>query len=210
MRIEINLAPRKGKTVQGKGSWSPSAGRFAVVALAAVVALMLAWATHASWRLDVRTGTVESAIVHEVADSLTLAGRLSEFRSLEARRDTIVRRLEIVRRIDGRRSVWPLLLSEISDAMPAHAWVLEIVATERSDSGDLGPGFLLQGRAGSPDGLTELMKNLEGSDYIHGVRLVATEQERLEGRIVHRFSLEVGYREPETIAFSPDTLFPLH
>ncbi len=212
MLIEINLVPRHGGAPPRKGRpkpWTRSSrvpGKSPVVASTAVVAVAVAWIAHSLWFLEARAREVESAIGREVADSLTLEAALSEYRSLEARRDAIARRVEIIRNIDGRRYVWPRLLSEISDAMPAHAWVLEIAAAEPPDTTDPGPGFLMQGRAGSTDALTRLMKSLENSDYIHGVTLIAAEQERLDEWVVQRFSLRAAYHEPDASAITPDAL----
>lgn len=186
--------------------WPFSMGKLPVVASMTIVALAVMWTASTLRRLEVRARTVEVAISREVADSLALDSMLSEFHSLEARRDSIARRVDVARSIGGRRYVWPRLLSEISDAMPSHAWLLEVVATERPDSADPGPGFLIQGRAGSSDALTTLLKNLEDSDYIRGVTLIATEQERFEGRIVQRFSLEAGYDGRESFALHQRTL----
>jgi Tfp pilus assembly protein PilN len=58
-----------------------------------------------------------------VQDSTRHAALLNEKRSAEARRDSVLAQLEVIRRIDDNRFVWPHLMDEISRVVPPYTWL---------------------------------------------------------------------------------------
>jgi Tfp pilus assembly protein PilN len=154
------------------------------------------WATQESQRHNARMRGLETAVEREVTDSLALESELAEYRVQDARNDSLRQRTAAFSQLEEQRRIWPRLLDEISDAMPAQTWLVEIAAVESADTTGQGPGFLLHGRTQTADALSLLMRNLESSRYIRGVRLVAMEQDRLDGMVIQRFRLEAAYRDP--------------
>jgi Tfp pilus assembly protein PilN len=203
--IEINLAP--GAAAANLGSRRlPSFNLPALPAFqgdvrmaAGILAALLALGSlgFGYWRMAESVGGLESQIRQEVADSARYASTIALVQSLQARQDTIVQRIGLIRGVDTRRYVWPHLLDEISVAVPAYTWLTQISSTEVTDSLRPGPVFTVQGNAGSTQALTRFMKNLEASAFVRDVTLITSEQEVLEGRTVQRFSLEARFRVPE-------------
>src|SRR5688572_29562823 len=138
--IEINLLPGAGKksrggrsAVAGIGSALSGIGAkvkdpyllFAVGTTAAAVLLVGA--------LFVRQESLTNSLIEreqqEVQDSTRHAAVLNEKRAAEARRDSVLAQLDVIRRIDDNRFVWPHLMDEISRVMPAYTWLTGIDQT---------------------------------------------------------------------------------
>lgn len=206
MLIEINLAPGSGIDGKGRGKGLPSirmpalpalSGENRALSIVTGLAVIVVMALGLSvWRIGSRTSAAEAEIGREVADSTRYASTIALMESLRARQDTIAQKIEVIRSVDSRRYVWPHLLEEISRALPPFTWLTEIGSTVPADSMQVGPGFSLQGNAGSTQALTRFMKNLEQSAFVRDVTLITSEQEVVEGRTIHRFSLEARYSTP--------------
>jgi Tfp pilus assembly protein PilN len=202
--IEIDLAPRGpgaepppvGRSLLG---FRPPASAGAVRLLAgALISLLVVGLVGFGYRRSAsaaRALTIQ--IQQEVSDSMDHAGRMSQIEFLRAQNDTIVLKIEAIRRVDRRRYVWPRLLDEISRALPAHTWLTEISEAPGADTTDSGPVFTLQGNAGSTLALTRYMKNLEDSPYIRDVTLITAGQVEVDGLPLQRFALEARHRAPE-------------
>src|SRR5690606_10098837 len=113
------------------------------------------------WRMGARYTELDTRIQREVTDSTRYASVIELIRALQARQDTIARKIEIIRSVDSRRFVWPHLLDEIGLAVPQYVWLTEISSIEVADSTATGPEFTVQGNAGNTQALTRFMKDLE-------------------------------------------------
>lgn len=164
------------------------AGGGLLVLLALVVAL---------WSTGARHAEVSAQVAAEVRDSTRFAATIEMVEALQARQDTMQLKIGIIREVDRRRYVWPHLLDEVAAAVPAYTWLTRVNALPPADTLDTAPGLAVQGNAGSTQALTRFMKNLETSPFIRDVTLVTSEQTEIEGRAVHRFSLEARYQEPD-------------
>ena len=155
---------------------------------------------YAMWSLGARQAELEAQVQAEVRDSTRFATTIEMVNALQARQDTMQLKIGIIREVDQRRYVWPHLMDEISGAVPQYTWLSRINAMPPADTLDTAPGIALQGNAGSTQALTRLMKNLETSPFIRDVTLVTSEQTEMEGRAVHKFSLEARYEAPDPSA----------
>ena len=206
--IEINLVPgaqRRGSTTRRPSALKlpsmPALGgdsKMPIVAAAAVVAVLLA--VSSVWNLGARRAELEAQVQAEVTDSTRFATTIELVQALQARQDTMQLKIGIIAEVDQRRYVWPHLLDEVSAAVPAYTWLSRINALPPADTLDALPGLAVQGNAGSTQALTRFMKNLEGSPFIRDVTLVTSEQREMEGRAVHKFSLEARYEMPDSSA----------
>lgn len=204
MLIEINLAPSGSGKVRRKGlpafsmpSLPAFGGTDRNVSIMAALAVLVVLALGLSvWRIGGRTATAQAEVARQVADSTRYASTIDLMASLRAREDTIEQKIEVIRSVDSRRYIWPHLLDEISAAVPPYTWLTEIGSTLAADSLQVGPSFSVQGNAGSTQTLTRFMKNLEESAFVRDVTLITSEQEVIEGRTIHRFSLEARYSTP--------------
>lgn len=208
MQIEINLAPgaqlRRPARRAGPSLSLPSLPSIGgdpralgYAALGLVALLAVGWLV---WSQSSRRAALEERIAAEVADSTRFAATIALVGSLQARQDTIRQQIGVIRDVDQRRYVWPHLLEEISVALPPFTWLTQISSTEAprdtTAAAPVGPSFSLQGNAGSTQALTRFMKNLEASDFVRDVTLVTSEQVEVEGRALHRFTLEARYETP--------------
>ena len=204
--IEINLVPgaerrgpsnRKASTLK-MPSLPAFGGDSKAPLFAAGGVLVLLLAVYALWNLGATHARLEAQVQQEVTDSTRFAGTIELIQSLQARQDTMQLKIGIIAEVDQRRYVWPHLLDEVSEAVPAYTWLTRINALAPADTLDSLPGLAVQGNAGSTQALTRFMKNLEGSPFIRDVTLVTSEQIDQEGRTVHRFTLEARYQTPDS------------
>jgi type IV pilus assembly protein PilN len=136
---------------------------------------------------------LELALASARQDSTRYASVIATNRALEARRDSIVQKLEIIQDVDAGRFIWPHILDEVSRALPRFTW---LVAVTQRTSSPRTPGFSIEGRTGNTFALTEFMKDLEASPFLRGVRLTSTELVRDGDKQVHSFILEASFEEP--------------
>ena len=206
MLIEINLAPgaasgraRGRRLFAGGRPAMPSLGQgLSVLGGVAAGLVLIAAGGLGYWRLNDQQRALEIQVEQEVTDSTRFAATIALLAELNARQDTIARKISLIRSVDTRRYVWPHLLDEISLAVPAFTWITAIHSMEKTDStATITPGFTIQGNVGSTQALTRFMKNLEASPFIRDVMLVTAEQDEIQGRTIQRFSLEAFYRAPD-------------
>jgi len=53
---------------------------------------------------------------------------LAEKRRQEAIRDSLVRQIGVIRRVDGDRYIWPHILDEVTRALPPYTWLVDLGA----------------------------------------------------------------------------------
>lgn len=207
--IEINLAAgadrRRSAARRGPALSLPRLPSFGgadsrTVLLGAAGMLLLFVVGFAIWRAGQQRAELEAAIQAEVTDSTRFATTIQLVHSLRARQDTIRQKIGVIQEVDQRRYVWPHLMDEISSSVPPYTWLTQISSAEAADTLNPGLGMTVQGNAGSTQALTRFMKNLELSPYIRDVTLVTSEQTDVEGRAIHRFTLEAKYETPDTSA----------
>jgi Tfp pilus assembly protein PilN len=134
--IEINLLPGTGKKKTKRSGGGASFNLGASLAslsqkvkdkylAAAFIALILGggavgatftYQTHAEESLGAR-------IDEAVQDSTHFAAVMRDKERAEAKRDTALRQLNVIRKIDEDRYVWPHVLDEISKALPPYTWL---------------------------------------------------------------------------------------
>ena len=205
--IEVNLLPgggrRAGRRVKltrflprFSGSmprvdrWTAYAGLAVGMSLLGILWLFFAVAGQAE-ELEVR---IEAA----ASDSIRLADMIERSQTLQARRDSIARRVEIIQGIDGDRYLWPHVMDEVARALPDFTWMMRLSQVS-GGGGDL--VFQIDGAAGTYFALTTFMENLEASPFIRGVRLIGSDQTSISGAdgaetVVHQFILQASTQEP--------------
>jgi Tfp pilus assembly protein PilN len=211
--IEVNLLPgasrRASRRAKSFSLSMPSlpgvslgADRFAVALAAAWViapALVLWLFLATSRQRDALASQIETA----VQDSTRYAKLIAATKSLQARRDTIAQKVQIIQEIDAGRYVWSHLLDEVSRALPPYTWLGAVAQLEA------GPPihFKIDGKTGNTLALTQFMNDLEASPFIRGVRLTSTERVFDQGTWVHNFNLEADYEDPPANGLETVPLF---
>lgn len=136
--IEINLLPGADKH-KGRGAGFSLKGAAAGVSarirdpylLSAVASVLIAAAGIGGMHVTqtAKLATLEEREQGAVRDSARFAVVLKERRKAEAKRDSVLRQLDIIRSIDNDRFVWPHILDEVSRALPPYTWLKSIAQT---------------------------------------------------------------------------------
>jgi len=234
--IEINLLPGAEKSKGRRAGFSFKAAGASLSArvrdpymLSAVASVLIAAAAIGGMHVT-QAAALDELTVREqeaVRDSARFAVVLKERRRAEAKRDSVMRQLEIIRSIDNDRFVWPHILDEVSSALPPYTWLKSIVQTAGSaapaatqpkdgkpeDRKDPEPSveairFRVIGNTVDIQALTRFMKILETSPFVQNVQLARSELVMLDGKEVTEFQLDAEYERPEKgmIATAPVSL----
>jgi Tfp pilus assembly protein PilN len=214
--IEINLLPGTGKKKTKRTGGGPSFNLGASLAglsqkvkdkylAAAFIALILGggavgatftYQTHAEESLGTR---IEEA----VQDSTHFAAVMRDKERAEAKRDTALRQLNVIKRIDEDRYVWPHVLDEISKALPPYTW-LTVVNYAGTPQGVLNGALPGSTKPPAPPG-TDAKKKKKGKDTPKIVEIPRdTVKVRILGRTVDIQALTRFMKQLEASPFLGD------
>ena len=170
---------------------------------------------------------IEDALQKAVQDSTRYASVLKEHDKAEAKRDTVLRSLNLIRAIDDDRFIWPHILDEVSRALPPYTWIVSLgftgigqaqgpVATAAAPTpADSAAGgkkkrrplnttiphdtvrVRLVGNTVDIQALTRFIRQLEQSAFLEQVQLVKSEHANDNGKDVTQFQLDMLYQRPD-------------
>jgi Tfp pilus assembly protein PilN len=193
--------------------WMLSAVGATIVAVAAV-GLLYTTQTR-------REATLQEAEQKAVQDSTRYASVLRERERAEAKRDTVLRSLNLIRAIDDDRFIWPHVMDEVSRALPPYTWIVSLgftgagqaqqaVSTLPTAPAAGGKKHHVQtavprdsvririvGNTVDIQALTRFMKQLESSPFLEDVQLAKSERASDNGKEVTQFQLDMMYSRPE-------------
>jgi Tfp pilus assembly protein PilN len=193
--------------------WMLGAAGAAIVAVAAVGYL---YTTQAR-----REAALEESAQQAVQDSTRYASVLRERERAEAKRDTVLRSLNLVRAIDDDRFIWPHVMDEVSRALPPYTWIMSLgfsgagqgqQAVTTMPAGAQAGGkkhhvqtaiphdtvrIRLVGNTVDIQALTRFMKQLESSPFLEDVQLAKSERAQDHGKEVTQFQLDMMYSRPD-------------
>ena len=235
--IEINLLPGSGKKAK-KGGAGPklnlgaSLGNLKArvqdpwlvgsIATAVVAALLVGglYTTQES-----RAASLDEELQKAVQDSTRYASVLREREKAEAKRDTVLRSLNMIRAIDDDRFIWPHVMDEVSSALPPYTWIVSlgftgagqatspvrtVMATEPAGAAPSGRRrkptntqivldtvrIRVVGNTVDIQALTRFMKQLEVSPFLEGVTLASSQRASDNAKEVTQFQLDMMYTRP--------------
>jgi Tfp pilus assembly protein PilN len=93
---------------------------------------VLSWVGVLGWLGFVFLGTtrelsaLEPQLEQSRAENKRFKAFLAEKRHQEAIRDSLVAQIGVIRSVDGDRYVWPHLLDEVTRALPAYTWLVDL------------------------------------------------------------------------------------
>jgi Tfp pilus assembly protein PilN len=235
--IEVNLNPGTGKKKAKKGGgggskvslgaslanlksrvrdpWMIGALGSAVVAALAVGGL---YTTQ-----EARAARLDEELQKAVQDSTRYASVLREREKAEAKRDTVLRSLNMIRAIDDDRYIWPHVMDEVSSALPPYTWLVSLgysgggqattpVRTVAEPAGASPSGrrrkpantqivrdtvrIRLVGNTVDIQALTRFMKQLEVSPFLENVTLQSSARAMDNAKEVTQFQLDMMYTRP--------------
>ncbi len=236
--IEINLLPgarRKSKRGGGGAKIDIAAQMAALrekirepwligsVALTTVVLAVAAFAYFQQARTEAALGEqLETA----VQDSTRYASVLKQRERAEARRDTVLRSLNLIRAIDDDRFIWPHVMDDVSSALPPYLWLVSlgfsgigqaqqpVQTVAEPTPADTAGGkkrrrglstnipkdtvrVRLVGNTVDIQALTRFIRNLELSPFLEQVQLAKSERANDNGKEIVQFQLDMLYSRPE-------------
>ncbi len=146
---------------------------------------------------------------------------LTEKRHQETIRDSLVAQIGVIRTVDGDRYVWPHLLDEVTKALPAYTWLVDMAfATSAAQQQPPPPpnprgaaakkdtvaapfvapavSFNINGRTVDIQAYTRFLRQLEASPWIVDVTPVSAQTVVEKERPVTAFTIRATYRHADS------------
>jgi len=218
MMISVNLKP--GLKRKGGGNRLQGAGE-RMKALASKVKDPLLVGVVASWlAVAVWLGGLwkkQSAELHDLQPRLEQAQTenrrfkafIQQKKKQELIRDSLLAQIGVIRDVDRDRYVWPHVLDEVAQALPAYTWLTELVAQapavpQVSDSAatdsvrQLPPAFRIQGRTVDIQAYTKFLRQLEASPWVIDVVPVSVSTVVEHERPVTAFTIRANFKTADS------------
>jgi Tfp pilus assembly protein PilN len=235
MRIEINLLPgakrgkkkSKGAALDLKVLVAAIAAKFKDVWLTAaigsgIVAVSVIGVMFMAQRA--KEASLNSALEQAVKDSTAYAVVLRDRARAEAKRDSALVQLNIIKAIDEDRYIWPHILDEVSRSLPQFTWLRSLTPTGtpqgtnpaaayRPPPQDTSKGkkrrivfelprdtvrFHIVGQTADMQAFTRFYRTLEDSPFLGSVMFTKTETILVGGRQVTQFDLDLVFTRPDS------------
>ena len=247
MRIEVNLLPgaKRGRRQASGGAavdfqklGQAIAAKFKDFYLAVAVgswsaALLVTGLLFMMQRT--KASALDVDLKKAVDDSTHFAVVMADRARAEARRDSALTQLNIIKAIDEDRYIWPHILDEISRALPQYTWLRELKFTGTAQGTNPAAAYRppppdtsknkkkkavsfelprdtvrirLVGRTVDPQAFTRFYRLLEESPFLGGVQYSKTETMVEEGKDVTQFTLDVLYTRPDSTLLKRVPLTP--
>jgi Tfp pilus assembly protein PilN len=142
---------------------------------------------------------------------------LAEKRHQETIRDSLVAQISVIRTVDGDRYVWSHLMDEVTKALPAYTWLVDMgnaapaaapsaapAAGAQKDSAGANPVlspaviFDVNGRTVDIQAYTRFLRQLEASPWITDVTPVSAQTVVENERPVTAFTIRATYRQADS------------
>ncbi len=144
---------------------------------------------------------------------------LADKRRQEKIRDSLLAQITIIRNVDGDRYIWPHVMDEVTKALPAYTWLVDMgpaapaaapppaprgqpaagAAAEAADSAQRPElVFTLNGRTIDIQAYTRFLRQLEASPWIHNVTPVSAQTVVEKERPVTAFSIRASYHPADS------------
>jgi Tfp pilus assembly protein PilN len=172
--------------------------------------------------------TADARLDKAMTDSTHYSGVLKARATLEAKRDTLLRQVNLIHSIDDDRFIWPHVLDELSRTLPAYTWISivgfsgtpagsqNVVALPKLTAKDTVKGgkpkplpttipkdevtFRITGRTVDIQALTHFMSDLSSSPFITGVQIERSAPGSEAGKELYDFTLTATYKRPDSTA----------
>jgi Tfp pilus assembly protein PilN len=225
MMIAVNLRPG----LKRKRAGSPLAGVLAGVKAfgskvkdPALLVAVAAWLGVAGWLgFTWLTNTTElKALEPQLEQTRAEHKRFKTFldqkRKQEQIRDSLLTQIITIRSVDGDRYVWPHVLDEVTRALPAYTWLVDMspVAApppppataaqakdkkaQPVDSAPKSLSFQVNGRTVDIQAYTRFLRNLEASPWISDVQPVSAQTIVEQERAVTAFTIRARFKQADS------------
>jgi Tfp pilus assembly protein PilN len=141
---------------------------------------------------------------------------LADKRRQEKIRDSLLAQITVIRSVDGDRYVWPHLLDEITKALPAYTWLVDLGVSAATPSASTPPpkgkaetsvdsvvaprpvAFQINGRTIDIQAYTRFLRQLEASPWIIDVTPVSAQTIVEKERPVTAFTIRASYNRADS------------
>jgi Tfp pilus assembly protein PilN len=215
--IEINLLPGAKKKRGGKGSSFQMPDLKALAAsvkdpwLIACVAGWLLFGLGVGLAYIPRRHVVQALgpkLTQTQREATRLQAVLRTKSEVEAKRDTLITQINVIRDIDRERYVWPHILDAVTKALPPYTWLDDISSrsTEGDSSGRGTVNLQITGKSADIQAITRFTRNLEESPFLESATQVSTAIINERGRDVYTYVLNVKYQQPDSTLLTTQPL----
>lgn len=188
-----------------------------------LLASIVSWVAVLGWLAYVVVGTtselnaLEPQLEATRAEHKRFKAFLVEKRHQETIRDSLVAQIGVIRTVDGDRYVWPHVLDEVTKALPAYTWLVDMAsaapavapqsaqpADAKKDSTVAEPFvsptvvFNVNGRTVDIQAYTRFLRQLEASPWITEVTPVSAQTVVEKERPVTAFTIRATYRQADS------------
>ena len=192
-----------------------------------LLASIVSWVGVLGWLGYVVVGTTTELNALEPQLEVTRAEHkrfkafLVEKRHQETIRDSLVAQIGVIRTVDGDRYIWPHVLDEVTKALPAYTWLVDMgsaapavapqapqtpkqAAAAKEDSAAALPVvspavvFNVNGRTVDIQAYTRFLRQLEASPWITEVTPVSAQTVVEKERPVTAFTIRATYRQADS------------
>jgi Tfp pilus assembly protein PilN len=142
---------------------------------------------------------------------------LADKRRQEKIRDSLLAQITVIRSVDGDRYIWPHLLDEITKALPAYTWLVDLGSTTIASPAAAPArrpgtpadstvtvaapppvGFQINGRTIDIQAYTRFLRQLEASPWIVDVTPVSAQTVVEKERPVTAFTIRAAYNRADS------------
>lgn len=129
---------------------------------------------------------------------------MTEKRKTETIRDSLLAQIGVIRGVDGDRYTWPHVLDEVSKALPAYTWLVDlsvVTAAAVADSADTtAPAlqFQIGGRTVDIQAYTRFLRQLEASPWIVDVTPMQAQTVVEKERAVTAFTIRATFARADS------------
>lgn len=207
--IEINLLPGARRKRGGKGAGFKMPDVKALAGMVKdpwLIAAVTLWGVFAVimlffWlpRRSAVNG-LEPRLASTQREAQRLEAVLRTKAEAEAKRDSLMMQIEIIRAIDRERYIWPHIMDAVTRALPPYTWLDDLAArqSEVLDSGVTAVALQIMGKSADIQAITRFVRNLEESAFLEQATQMSTSVINEQGRDVFAFVINVRYQQPDT------------
>ena len=158
--------------------------------------------------------TLEPRLEQARSENRRFKAFLADKRRQEKIRDSLLAQITVIRNVDGDRYTWPHLLDEITKALPAYTWLVDLGHTPQpprpaprpgavADSASLAPAppplaFQINGRTIDIQAYTRFLRQLEASPWIVDVTPVSAQTVVEKERAITAFTIRASYTKADS------------
>jgi Tfp pilus assembly protein PilN len=188
----------------------------------AIVAAFLGW----TWiSTTAELSALEPKLEQTRAEHKRFRTFLEQKRKQEVIRDSLGRQIATIKSVDGDRYVWPHVMDEVTKALPAYTWLVDLKpgapapppgtaptpppapppsrpdSTKPADTTMVVRGpveFTITGRTVDIQAYTRFLRNLEASPWVTDVTPVSAQTVVEQERAITAFVIRASYREADS------------